>query len=158
MSKIENPDGDSNSLRPATEDDLDQLCEIESRNHKAPWGRSSFVDELLKPHSSVLLITDDETDSKIFGYIVYWNLLNDWQILNITVDLPYRGLGHAKRLLSKVISTAVTEGADRIQLDVRKSNLPAIQLYQKANFDITHIRKEFYSDGEDAYQMELRLK
>jgi ribosomal protein S18 acetylase RimI-like enzyme len=36
---------------------------------------------------------------------------------------------------------------------VRKSNASAIALYQGLGFVITHVRKGFYSDGEDAYQM-----
>jgi ribosomal-protein-alanine N-acetyltransferase len=43
-------------------------------------------------------------------------------------------------------------------LEVRKSNLPAIQLYQSLQFVITHVRKSFYSDGEDAYQMALSFE
>ena len=154
----QDPDSEKpSSLRPATLDDLPFLVEIETRVQKAPWSRQSFEQELSKSYSHVLVLTDDETDSVILAYVVYWSLDKDWQILSIAVDLPYRGLGYAKRMMDLVLKTAIREGAKRVLLEVRKSNLPAIQLYQNHFFDIIHIRKRFYSDGEDAYQMELNL-
>lgn len=145
------------SVRPATEDDLDTLVEIESRVHVAPWTRASFEAELSKPYAQVLLLTDDETDSKIAGYIVFWNLLDEAQILNVAVDLPFRGQGHAKSLVRQVVSIASKKGSKRMVLDVRKSNVGAIQLYQGLGFSIVHIRKNFYSNGEEAFQMALEL-
>jgi ribosomal-protein-alanine N-acetyltransferase len=80
------------------------------------------------------------------------------QVLNIVVDLPFRGLGLAKLMLRRAIDRALKEGIGKVTLDVRKSNLPAVQLYQSLNFAIDHIRKGFYSNGEDAYQMTLHIK
>jgi ribosomal-protein-alanine N-acetyltransferase len=145
------------SLRPATEDDLPTLAEIEKRVHVAPWTTEQFQEELEKPYSQFLLLTDDETDAVIAGYCVAWKLFDEFQLLNIAVDLPHRGLGYAKRMLNHLASQAHREGLKRVILDVRKSNLAAISLYQRCGFSIAHIRKGFYSNGEDAYQMALDL-
>jgi ribosomal-protein-alanine N-acetyltransferase len=42
-------------------------------------------------------------------------------------------------------------------LEVRKGNTAAVNLYQKQGFSISAVRRGFYSDGEDAYFMELSL-
>jgi ribosomal-protein-alanine N-acetyltransferase len=102
-------------------------------------------------------MTDDETDAEIAGYVVFWVLLEEAQLLNIAVDLPYRGRGIAKEMLRCVVNQAVKAGAKRVTLDVRRTNAAAIQLYQSAKFAITQVRKGFYSDGEDAYLMNLDL-
>lgn len=146
------------SLRPATTDDLVRILEIEQKAHPVPWTEENFRGELTKPYSHFLLLTDDETDSEIAGYLVCWLMYDECQILNLAVDLPYRGLGLAKQMIRKVILLASQKGLKRVALDVRKSNLPAIQLYQGLQFVITHIRKGFYSNGEDAYQMCLTLQ
>ena len=146
------------SLRPATEDDIAYVCEIERKVHVAPWSEESFRSELGKPYSKFLVMTDDETDSKIAGYIVYWIMLKDCQILNVVVDLPYRGLGLAKKMMNQALSASLRDGVHKIVLEVRKSNLAAVQLYQGLGFAISHVRKSFYSNGEDAYQMELNLE
>ena len=148
---------DGLSVRPATPDDVARLLEIESRIQVAPWSRENIESELSKPYSSFLVYTDDETDSEIAGYIVFWNMFDECQILNLGVDLSYRGLGMAQKLVRHAVNQAVSQGIRKILLDVRKPNQPAIQLYQKLGFVIIHVRKNFYSNGEDAYQMALYL-
>ena len=146
------------SLRPVTEEDLPKLVEIEQKVHVAPWSLAHFHAELDKPYSQVLVLTDDETDSQIAAYVVYWLMLDECEILNIAVDLPFRGLRFAKRMLRQVVNAATHKDLKRVVLDVRKTNQAAIQLYQGLGFTITQVRKNFYSNGEDAYQMTLPLK
>lgn len=145
------------SLRPATPDDLDAIVEIESRVHIAPWSKANFAEELEKPYSITWVLTDDETDSKILAYSVFWAIGDSLEILNIAVDLPFRGHGFAKLILQSAIREGLKRQATRLILDVRKSNLPAAGLYQRAGFAITQYRKSFYTNGEDAYHMVLEL-
>jgi ribosomal-protein-alanine N-acetyltransferase len=146
------------SLRPVTEDDLPQLLAIERQVYAAPWTAENFVAELTKPYSLFYVLTDDETDSRIAGYIVCWMMFDDCQILNVAVDFPFRGLGMAKLMIRKVIALASNKSIKKVILEVRKTNMPAIQLYQGLGFAITHILKGFYGNGEDAYQMTLPLQ
>jgi len=150
-------DGDTQafSVRPATQDDVAKLLEIEARIQVAPWTRENIEIELSKPYSSFLVYTDDETDSEIAGYIVYWMMFDECQILTLGVDISYRGIGVAQKLVRQAVQQAVAKNVKKVLLDVRKSNLAAIQLYQKLGFVIIHVRKSFYSNGEDAYQMAL---
>ena len=145
------------SIRPATMEDLFTIVTIEKKIHVSPWTEDHFRAELVKPYSHFLLLTDDETDSQVAGYLVCWSLFDECQILNLGVDLPFRGLGFAKEMVRKAVDLAGKKGINKVVLEVRKSNLPAIQLYQGLHFSITHIRKAFYSNGEDAYQMTLSL-
>lgn len=146
------------SLRPATPDDLANILAVEARVHVAPWTKANFEGEWEKPYSTTLVLTDDDTDTEILGYVVYWNLDGTLEILNLAVDLPYRGLGFGKKMLQQVVREGLRAGAQRLTLDVRKSNLPAVALYQKAGMAITQVRKGFYSNGEDAYHMVLELE
>jgi ribosomal-protein-alanine N-acetyltransferase len=47
--------------------------------------------------------------------------------------------------------------AERVFLEVRKSNLPAVSLYQKCGFTPTRVRERYYVDGEDALEMKKEL-
>jgi [ribosomal protein S18]-alanine N-acetyltransferase len=152
-------EGTTFSPRPATLDDLPAVLEIEKRSYPhGGWSSGNFEAELGKPYSHFLLLSDDETDQIVSAYIVFWLLNDECQILNVAVDLPYRGLGQAKQLLRKAASLALRQGIQKLTLDVRKGNLPAIHLYQGLGFAITHVRKSFYANGEDAYTMGLELK
>lgn len=147
----------SASLRDCVEEDLFRLAAVEKRIQKAPWNIEGFRAELHKSQSRVLLVTDDATDEQVLAYLVYWVLDGEGAILNIGVDLPHRRMGYAKLLLRECINDSMRREASRILLEVRVSNQPAIELYQRFQFSIIHLRRSFYPDGEDAYQMELYL-
>jgi ribosomal-protein-alanine N-acetyltransferase len=146
------------SLRPATAEDLDRIVSVEARVHPAPWTKEAFLTELEKPYSRTWVLTDDDTDTDVLGYVVFWALDDAVEVLNLAVDLPYRGLGFAKGIMQQVIREALRVKALRLILDVRKSNLPAVGLYQKSGLSIIQVRKGFYSNGEDAYHMALSLE
>lgn len=145
------------SLRRASTDDLAELVRVEKQVHASPWDEAHFAAEMEKPYSRVLVMTDDETDSVIAGYVVFWLMFDEAQILNIAVDLPFRRLGLARAMIRQVVSHAIKKEIRKVILDVRKSNQAAIQLYQSMRFTVGQVRKSFYSDGEDAYTMVLLL-
>jgi ribosomal-protein-alanine N-acetyltransferase len=149
---------DGFSLRPATPEDLPRILELEAALHASPWTAEHFEQEWEKPYSHTWVFSDDETDEKIAGYVVFWSLQDPWEVLNVVVALPYRGLGFGKALLRKVSEAAIREGVQTLVLDVRKGNLPAIALYQALGFTVRQIRKGYYSNGEDGYFMALPLK
>ncbi len=144
--------------RPATADDFPQMLAIETQVHLlAPWTERHFKEEMEKPYSQILVMTDEETDEIVGGYLVSRLLFDEIEILNVAVALPYRSLGLAKRLIRAVVGVGARKSAKRAILDVRKSNLPAIQLYHGLGFEIQQVRKGFYSNGEDAYSMRMEL-
>lgn len=145
------------SQRPATEDDIAEILRIEKAVHAAPWTEENIRAEMAKPYARLLVMTDDETDSQVAAYIAYWIMFDECHILNVAVDLPYRRLGLAKMLVRTAAREAQRKNINKVLLDVRKSNATAVALYQGLGFVITHVRKGFYSDGEDAYQMALYM-
>ena len=146
------------SLRPATEEDLNAVLKIEAQSYPTPWTREQFKEEMQKPFANFLVLTDDETDSTVAGYVIYWIMFDEAHILNVTSALDWRGLGIGTRLVRHVISHALKKEVKKVFLEVRKSNSAAVALYQKVGFFIYHVKKSFYSDGEDAYFMQLFLE
>ncbi len=146
------------SPRPACPEDLDTILAIETMSHPGPWSRTGFEKELSTPWSRFLVLTDDETDTRIFGYIVYWIQTEGVSLLNITVDPAWRGLGLSRRLMQLMIQETIREEIPRILLEVRESNRTAIRLYESCGFRKTHERKGFYSNGESAWVMESRTE
>jgi ribosomal-protein-alanine N-acetyltransferase len=144
------------SARPAVSDDLEQILEIEKLSYPQPWGSDHFIEEMKKPFTRLMVLTDDETDTVVIGYIIYWIHAEAVSLLNITVNPKWRGLGFAQKLMSLMINETVRDEISHIILEVRASNTPAIALYQKLGFRQTHERKKFYHDGETALVMELK--
>ena len=149
------------SMRAAVEDDLDAVVTIENRVHAAThqkWTREQFAQELEKPYSRFWVMTDDETDSVIYAFIVGHQMGDAVEVLNVAVDHAFRGLGLGRFLLRAFLKDAMRAGFKRAILEVRKSNLPAIHLYQSSGFVTTQVRQGFYADGEDAYLMTVEFE
>jgi ribosomal-protein-alanine N-acetyltransferase len=144
------------SVRPACSDDLEQMLVIEQSSYPEPWSYDHFISELQKPYARVLVLTDDETDSIVLGYIVYWLQAEGASLLNICVNPKWRNLGFSKLLMRTLINEVVREEIPTIHLEVRESNAAAIALYQSLNFKQTHTREHFYRDGENALVMEIK--
>ena len=88
--------------------------------------------------------------------MLFWLLPGAIDIHNIAVHGDFRRKGVARLLLQKVLDEAERQSITRVMLEVRKSNLPAQQLYEAVGFSTTGIRKGYYSDdGEDALAMTL---
>jgi ribosomal-protein-alanine N-acetyltransferase len=77
-------------------------------------------------------------------------------IVTIAVDPDYQRRGIGERLMREV-ETRSPRSVPRLQLMVRKSNLPALHLYRKLNYAIVETWLRYYEDGEDAYVMEKTL-
>jgi ribosomal-protein-alanine acetyltransferase len=75
-------------------------------------------------------------------------------IVTIAVDPDYQRHGIGERLMREVETRSALP---RLQLMVRVSNLPALKLYRKLNYDIVETWRRYYEDGEDAYVMEKNL-
>ena len=75
-------------------------------------------------------------------------------IVTIAVDPDYQRRGIGERMMREVETRSAVP---RLQLMVRVSNLPALKLYRKLNYDIVDTWRRYYEDGEDAYVMEKSL-
>lgn len=135
--------------------DLDEVMAIERTAFPFPWSAVFFRQELQVACARSILA---EADGKIVGYVLFWLLPGSIDIHNIAVHADFRRRGIARVLLGKVVQEAERQSITRVMLEVRKSNLPAQQLYDAMGFSTTGIRKGYYSDnGEDALAMTLEL-
>ena len=78
-------------------------------------------------------------------------------LMNIAVDPHYRRQGIAQRLMEHGIEYLRELEADCIELEVRKTNFEAVQLYSKYGFEIVGQVRAYYQDGEDANLMRKDL-
>lgn len=146
------------SIRPATDDDLQEVLKIEKVAYPLPWTKKHFQEELKSERSHFLVYTDDQTDSFVAGYIVFQDFIDETHILNVAVDLKWRGLGMGKKLVGYAINEAYRKSHKRVVLEVRQENIGAIAMYQSLGFEKRHIRTAFYADGASALFMELVLQ
>ncbi|HEY3989878.1 MAG TPA: GNAT family N-acetyltransferase [Acidobacteriaceae bacterium] len=76
----------------------------------------------------------------------------------VLVPAPIRRRGIGRTLIHTVIAWTRDLGAEEIWLEVRASNMPALQLYRQCGFVIAGRRPGYYADPpEDAVLMRCRI-
>lgn len=143
-------------IRDATERDLPRIMEIERLAFPAPWTLASFQRELTLPFSRIMVGIPADSSS-IAGFLCRWLIADECHILNIAVHPDSRRLGIGAVLIRETINEAKSTGAGVVTLEVRRSNLPARQLYRKFEFEERRLRRHYYGPGEDAIIMELHF-
>ncbi|MCA8905020.1 MAG: GNAT family N-acetyltransferase [Hyphomonas sp.] len=141
------------TIRPATEADIPALVALEQgfpeedRFPLRTWRR------LLRGHALTYVAVSDE---EITGAAVF--LLREGtkvaRLYSITVAPAQRGKGIAGALISAGEAGAASRGCDRLRLEVRQSNAPAIQLYERHGFRVMAHATSYYPNGETAVRME----
>jgi ribosomal-protein-alanine N-acetyltransferase len=135
----------------ACEADLEAIDEIEQHSFKSPWPRETFAAELAREHARVDVA---RLDGRVVAFCNYWLVATEVHIHVIATHPDFRGRGIARRLLDHVLAQARQTGYALATLEVRRSNEPAIALYERAGFRTVHVRARYYQDdGEDALVM-----
>jgi ribosomal-protein-alanine N-acetyltransferase len=139
------------SVVPMTEEHILEVARIEEESFSVPWSKNAFLESIKLEHSIFLTAL---YDGEIVGYIGMYKVFNDVDITNIAVSKEYRKKGVAKALMTEAFKRVKELGASGVMLEVRKTNLFAINLYEKFGFINIGIRKNFYEKPvEDAIIM-----
>jgi [ribosomal protein S18]-alanine N-acetyltransferase len=129
--------------------DLPAVLAIERRSFQTPWSLAMFVLELSKPSGICLAAA---VENELVGYIVCSRYDTVWHVMNVAVDPDRRRRGIATALLSTLLERIGPDA--QVTLEVRRSNVGAILLYERFGFRSAGVRPRYYADnGEDAVIM-----
>jgi ribosomal-protein-alanine N-acetyltransferase len=145
------------ALRPMELGDLDQVMAIERESFCEPWTKGCFEHEILVLDASELTVAVSQED--VLGYTVAWFLDNEVHLANVAVRERFRGRGIGRTLVETVMSRAMEVRAEKVVLEVRRSNLEAQKLYETLGFLRVGVRKNYYTkEKEDAILMTCDLR
>lgn len=133
--------------------DIDRIYELGSYFGES-FKLTNDLEKIFKDPYTKIVVYEDRQN--IVGFLMYTELEESIDIIDIMVDEKERKKKVASCLLDYMISD-MPKTIKLITLEVRKSNIPAINLYQKFGFEIVSVRKNYYKD-EDAYLMSRRLE
>ena len=143
-------------IREMKAQDVPALVRIEEATFSEPWSEGAFSDALSDSHAFFLVAADEETDRPL-SYAGMYVAADEGEITNVATDPAFRRQGLAEAVLSRVKEIGEEKNLTQLVLETRKSNEPAIALYEKLGFAIAGQRKGFYRfPPEDAYVMMLR--
>lgn len=136
---------------------LEALHEIENECFSMPWTVEMLKAQLRDERHEFIVAEDGE--GKVLGYVGMMYVIDEGYISNVAVSEKYRRQGIADALIDMLYERASALGLSFMTLEVRKSNLPAIRLYEKHGFAVVGSRKNYYDlPKEDALLMTCFLK
>lgn len=153
-------------VRPAHEGDLDAILSLDRKTDTAPhWQPEHYALLLegpgpqrngilgvavLQQNNSSIDVTDD-----VIGFIAGHRLFDEAELESIVVNDMYRRQGIAHKLVDWFTSIAKVA---TIHLEVRPSNLPALELYKSLGFNVYAKRPGYYSSPtEDALLLKRKF-
>ena len=147
------------NIRKMKDTDIAAVSRIEKLTHIQPWSENVLTDCY---HSDYLCLVAEENDyqKELKGYIILSQVLDEAHLLNLCVSLKHQGFGLGRELTARGIKEVVKRGARKMFLEVRRSNMRAIRLYESFGFSEIGIRTNYYqgsSLSEDAVVMALVL-
>lgn len=152
-------------IRICTLDDLDAVIEVNERELPEDYPYF-FYKNILDDFPESFLVAQNKL-GKIVAYIM-WRVekapsinslkyVNKAHLVSIAVAERYRRRGIAITLLLNSMKAIRKYKIHEYVLEVRVSNYTAIRLYEKLDYKIESIKKNYYRDGENAYFMLLTV-
>lgn len=136
-----------------TPEDVDAVAEIEALCFETPWSKASILHELQENRCARYVVLRE--DGVTVAYAGVWLVLDEGQVTNIAVHPDRRRLGYGEMVTRYMIQLAADSGMACLELEVRRSNVAAQNLYKKLGFINVGCRKNYYENREDALLMFL---
>ena len=145
------------TVREAMLSDAKEIAKIEEQCFSTPWSEAEIIREIKTnelAHYFVATKTLRAGDNEsILGYVGVWYIAGEGHITNVAISEKYRRAGIADMLIEALVENSMANGISALTLEVRKSNLPAQELYKKHGFICEGVRKNYYDGKEDAIVM-----
>lgn len=130
-------------------DDVAQVMQVEKAVYQYPWTEGIFNDCIRVGYECWLA----EIGESLVAHAVISVAAGESHILNISVSSKLQGQGIGKQFIEFLVNIAKSKKASMILLEVRPSNVQAINCYNATGFNEIGCRKDYYpaSNGrEDA--------
>ena len=136
--------------------DMPEVLEIENRSFEFPWSEEDFI-RCLRQRNCIGMVAEHE--ERVVGFMIYELHKNRLHILNFAVRPEFRRRGVGSQMASKLVGKLSHQRRNRIQLEVRETNLSAQLFFRNTGFRAISVLRNFYEDTvEDAYLMQLRYQ
>lgn len=144
-------------MRVMTREDVEAAFAIELAVQRFPWTRGNFIEVL---DSGYVCRVDEAEDGEIRGYAILRPLVDEAELLNVSVAATRQRKGLGRVILGAMLEIARDRNMRRVFLEVRSSNVAAMALYRSAGFSEIGMRRDYYRDAngsEDALVMACEL-
>jgi ribosomal-protein-alanine N-acetyltransferase len=134
-------------FRPMSPADVEEVMRLETSVYQFPWTERIFRDCIRVGYDCWLALQADI----IVAHAVVSIAAGEGHILNLAVTGEYQGKGIGKQFIQFLLGIAASKQAEIMMLEVRPSNVRAINCYNSAGFNEIGCRKDYYPapDGKE---------
>lgn len=135
-------------IRKMAPKDIATVARLESRSFTVPWPEALLEDCLNSRIDKVWVLEESDHVSKtpvLCGYCNFRIIAGEGELMRIAVAPEFRGRGYARNLMGILVADARQNQVSAITLEVRSSNLSAINLYKSYGFVIEAVRRNYYT-------------
>jgi ribosomal-protein-alanine N-acetyltransferase len=151
---IEKSEGEKVRIRWMVCRDLEEVLAIEKESFDDPWFEADFI-RVLRQRNCIGMVA--QTENEVVGFMVYELFINRIHLMNFSVKAECRRKGVGAQMVEKLISKLSTRRRMRIELEVVEGNLRAQLFFRSQGFRAVRILRDFYYDGQTAYDMRYAL-
>lgn len=137
--------------RYAENKDVSDILSLDKENFS-----NNFEEEFYLEYIKNQRVIVAEKEKNVIGYILFNQILDEAEIYKIVVLKDFRKKQIAFKIIEFLLNELKKSDVKKIFLEVRKSNIPAINLYKKCEFiDIREI-VDYYSNPKENGIMMLK--
>ena len=140
-------------FRRSVPQDATGIAELEGEIFSDPWSYRDVQDLICTEGGMCFTALED---GKVIAYVIGRLIAPEGEIYRVAVAPHKRQRGIGYRLLDYAVKTSKGHGLERLFLEVRSRNIPAIKLYTAYGFKEIGIRKNYYKDPQDDAIVMLR--
>jgi ribosomal-protein-alanine N-acetyltransferase len=135
--------------RARADEPLDAVAALQHLSFTNPWTVESIRWELRETDVARLYLLEDA--GRLLAYCACWVIVDELHINSLAVAPANRRQGLARRLLQAVFADVTAGGVTGATLEVRRSNVAAVALYEGLGFRVEGVRIDYYQHPrEDA--------
>ena len=138
--------------------DMLEVLDVENESFEFPWKEEDFIRCLRQKNIIGMVALQREL---VVGFMIYELHKMRLDVLNFAVDPQARRLGVGRTMVDKLTSKLSNQPGrlNRIELEVRETNLDAQLFFQRCGFRAVSTLRDFYDDtDEDAIQFRYCLE
>lgn len=126
--------------------DVPAVSQLEQECFTVPWSEQLLCECFQNSYDHMWVL---ETENSIAAYCNFRIIAGEGELMRIAVAKAFRGRGFAGNLMEILVNHARENHVFAITLEVRASNLSAINLYKSYAFQIEAVRKGYYTNPQE---------
>lgn len=153
------------TIRSCEQQDIPEVIQINTKTLPEHYS-DYFYYEILSESPETFLVA--ELGGIVIGYIMCrieygfshtkrLGLARKGHVVSVAVLEEHRGKGVGSKLVGLAQDEMQKKSCSECYLEVRVSNVQAIELYQRLNYKVTGRQESYYRDGEAAFLMATHL-